>query len=90
MIRVSLASSWKIPYDRSDTLMRPDVWGLGKGYKVSVKIPLMQYFRTGYLCRRRHKVALIAEQNLTFCSRSIDAMRLRNGGLYEALEIYHV
>ena len=27
----------------------------------SVKIPLMQYFRTGYLCRRRHKVALIAE-----------------------------
>ena len=48
----------------------------------SVKIPLMQYFRTGYLCRRRHKVALIAEQNLTFCSRSFDAMRLRNGDLY--------
>ncbi len=48
----------------------------------SVKIPLMQYFRTGYLCRRRHKVALIAEQNLTFCSRSFDTMRLRNGGNY--------
>ena len=33
----------------------------------------MRIFRTGSLCRRRHKAALIAEQNLTFCSRSFDA-----------------
>lgn len=45
-----------------------------------MKNTLMRIFRTGYLCRRRHKVALIAEQNLTFCSQSFDAKRLRNGG----------
>ena len=29
----------------------------------------MQYLLHSYLCRRRHKVALIAEQNLIFCPR---------------------
>lgn len=35
----------------------------------SGKIFLMQNFSHGYLCRRRHKTALIAEQGLLFCWR---------------------
>ena len=33
------------------------------------KISVIAYFSHCYLCRRRHKVAMIAEQNWKFCSR---------------------
>ena len=33
------------------------------------KISVIAYFSHSYLCRRRHKVARIAEQNWKFCSR---------------------
>ena len=32
-------------------------------------LTLIAYFSHGYLCRRRHKVAIIAELNLKFSSR---------------------
>ncbi len=35
----------------------------------SGEILLMQNFSHGYLCCRRHKTALIAEQGLLFCRR---------------------
>ncbi len=33
------------------------------------KISVIAYFFAQLLCRRRHKVAIIAEQNWKFCSR---------------------
>ncbi len=49
-----------------------NVYGAGssrKGMEISVKISMVAYFSHGYLCRRRHKVAFIAESNLKFDSR---------------------
>ena len=37
--------------------------------EISVKISMIAYFSHGYLCRRRHKLALIAESNLKFDPR---------------------
>ncbi len=34
-----------------------------------MKISMIAYFSHGYLCRRRHKVALIVESNLKFDPR---------------------
>ena len=46
------------------------------------KISLIAYFSHGSLCRRRHKVALIADEksHLRFSRRVLGGKRLRNGG----------
>ncbi|MFR3983828.1 MAG: hypothetical protein ACLTY0_12515, partial [Lachnospiraceae bacterium] len=62
-------------------LTRPDLfmWNFKACGGLMGKISVIAYFSHCYLCRRRHKVAGIAEPNWMFASRFLRRKRLRNG-----------